>query len=55
MKNLIWYLFEGKILKQGSCQPPLEFKKVLDFFVNYFTTHFDEISSDKVLSKIFDK
>ncbi len=41
-------------MKQGSCQPPVEFKKVLDFFVNYFTKHLEEISSDEVMKKVFD-
>ena len=54
VKNLIWYLFEGKVLKQGSCQPPVEFKKVLDFFVDYFTKHLGEICSDEVMKKVFD-
>ena len=54
VKNLIWYLFEGKVLKQGSCQPPVEFKKVLDFFVDYFTKHLEEICSDEVMKKVFD-
>ncbi len=41
-------------MKQGSCQPPVEFKKILDFFVNYFTKHLEEISSDEVMKKVFD-
>lgn len=53
VRNLIWYLFKGKILKQGSCQPPKEFDDVLKFFVNYFTEHFDEIASESVLHSVF--
>lgn len=51
--DLIWLLFKGKIIKQGSCQPPDEIDKVLNFFKEYFTSHFDEISSDEILKKVF--
>lgn len=53
VEQLIWYLFKGKILRQGSCQPPKEFDDVLNFFVKYFTAHLNEISSESMLKSVF--
>ncbi|MBQ9554088.1 hypothetical protein IJU97_03930 [bacterium] len=50
---MLWFLFKGTILSKGVCQPPEEFEKVLDFFQNYFEKHFDEISKEDVLRRVF--
>ena len=43
-KHLIWYMFKGRVLSMGKSAPPKQVDDVLDFFVGYFTTHFDEIA-----------
>ena len=53
VNSLLWFLFKGTILSKGVCQPPEEFEKVLDFFQNYFEKHFDEISKEDVLRRVF--
>jgi hypothetical protein len=49
----MWFLFKGTILGNGPCEPPEQFEKVLDFFLGYFERHFDEISKDDVLRRVF--
>ena len=53
VKSLIWYLFTGNVLSNWPCQPPEQFEKVLAFFQGYFERHFDEISKESVLRKVF--
>ena len=48
-KNLIWYMFKGRVLSNWRSVPPKELDDVLEFFVRYFTEHFDEIAKDKAL------
>ena len=48
-KHLIWYMFKGRVLSMGRSAPPKQVDDVLDFFVDYFTTHFDEIAWDQAL------
>ncbi len=48
-RNLIWYMFKGRVLSRWNSVPPKEFDDVLDFFVAYFTEHFYEIAWDRAL------
>ena len=51
-KNLLYYLFKGNVLNARGYPPPVEFEKVLTFFVDYFASHLEEIS-DSVLESAF--
>lgn len=52
-KDLLWYLFKGKVLKWNSALPPNEFEAVLDFFYEYFSNNLPHVSSDSVLENVF--
>ena len=52
VKNLLYYLFKGNVLNARGYPPPVEFEKVLTFFVDYFASHLEEIS-DSVLESAF--
>lgn len=51
-KNLLYYLFKGNVLNARGYPPPVEFEKVLTFFVDYFASHLGEIN-DSVLESAF--
>ena len=51
-KNLLYYLFKGNVLNARGYPPPVEFEKVLTFFVDYFASHLEEIN-DPVLESAF--
>jgi hypothetical protein len=51
-KDLLYYLFKGRVLGARGVPPPAEFEKVLDFFVNYFDQNLEEIN-DEVLGYAF--
>ena len=51
-KNLLYYLFKGNVLNARGYPPPVEFEKVLTFFVDYFASHLGEIN-DSVLGSAF--
>lgn len=52
VKNLLYYLFKGNVLNARGYPPPVEFEKVLTFFVDYFASHLEEIN-DPVLGSAF--
>ena len=45
-KDLLYYLFKGNVLNARGYPPPVEFEKVLDFFVNYFDEKLENINDD---------
>ena len=48
-KHLIWYMFKWRVLSNWRSAPPKQVDDVLKFFVEYFTSHFDEIAWNKAL------
>ena len=45
-KDLLYYLFKGNVLNARGYPPPVEFEKVLDFFVDYFDEKLENINDD---------
>ena len=45
-KDLLYYLFKGNVLNARGYPPPVEFEKVLDFFVDYFDGKLESINDD---------
>ena len=45
-KDLLYYLFKGNVLNARGYPPPVEFEKVLDFFVDYFDGKLENINDD---------
>ena len=50
--DLLYYLFKGNVLYAKGYPPPVEFERVLDFFVGYFNGNLDKID-DTALSYAF--
>ncbi len=54
-RDVLWYLFKGKVLRLNSAPPPKQFEDVLNFFMDYFSKGhvLSTIAQDSTLKKVF--
>ena len=54
-RDVLWYLFKGKVLRLNSAPPPKQFEDVLNFFMDYFSKGhvLSTIAQDSMLKKVF--
>ena len=54
-RDVLCYLFKGKVLRLNSAPPPKQFEDVLNFFMDYFSKGhvLSTIAQDSMLKKVF--